>query len=159
APAVASTWGERSAPTVAGASRARLAPAVGSTSCERPAELLSGASNSARSTSGAQRSSASSRKAEAIIFCSWVKVKSIASRTRQPEQALGDDVPLDLVGPRVDGTREREDEAVEPPIDGRSGGQQLRARAEQTHGSPMQAQIELGPEDLVEARFATNRAA
>ena len=67
---------------------------------------------------------------------------------RQAEQALGDDVALDLVGPGVDRAGQREEEAAAPRA------VELGRRAEQVQRGLVQPDVELRPEQLVQARRA-----
>src|SRR5580704_10272663 len=77
------------------------------------------------------------------------------SGPRKPEQTLGHDVALDLVGAGVDGAGEREEIAVEP-FSRRAGGEELGVRPEQVEGGGVNGDVGLGPEDLVGARLGTD---
>src|SRR5213083_190100 len=82
-----------------------------------------------------------------------------ACSSRHPENAFGDDVALDLVRACVDWAREREQVAVEPRADFSGGGrlgEQLPALLEDPQRGLVHAQIELGPEDLVQARLGAD---
>ena len=61
----------------------------------------------------------------------------------EAEDALGDDVPLDLVGARVDRSGQREQVAVRP------GRRDLGLRSEQVERGLVQGDVELAPPDLV----------
>src|SRR5579875_2609503 len=70
----------------------------------------------------------------------------------QPQQPLGDDVALDLVGARVDRTGEREQVAV-GPLAG-----ELRIRAEEVERGLVQRHVELRPVQLADRRLRAQRA-
>src|SRR5690606_19368572 len=87
---------------------------------------------------------------------SSVKVKSMSASSgfRQTEHALGNDVALDLVGARVDRAGLGEQEAFQPVAVIhclRCVAVQLTERAKDTHGGLVHLQVELGPDDLVDA--------
>src|SRR5262249_34908384 len=74
---------------------------------------------------------------------------------REPERALGDQVALDLVRPRVDrvGAREEEEALERGELVGRRLGD-LRLRAEHVHRELAEAAVPGRPEDLRDHRLA-----
>src|SRR6202167_687536 len=115
-------------------------PSPGSAAPGHADRISAGVARAASSASAASRSAAASsataKRIEPVPF--W-------SGARQAEQALGDDVALDLVGARVDRPGQRELEAAAPwPL-------RLGVRAEQFHRGLVQPDVELGPVQLVQA--------
>src|SRR5690242_9990148 len=72
-----------------------------------------------RKAAEVQCSASNLRATSALMSCSSEKVKfTVRSRSaRQPEHALGDNVALDFVGPRVDRARQRKEVVVQPGAD------------------------------------------
>src|SRR3954454_18269667 len=73
---------------------------------------------------------------------------------RQAQHALGDDVALDLVRARVDGAGQGEDVPLGPV-----GVSQLAVPAQEIEGGLGDADVVLGPEDLVQAGLGAKRLA
>src|SRR5436305_5584399 len=73
--------------------------------------------------------------------------REVTSCARQTQHAFRGDVPLDLVGPRIDRTGERELVALLPRRI------EVEVGADEVEGDLVQLDVELAPPDLVDARL------